>query len=271
MEDLVEKLDRLGFSSNEIKILLFLYSNGQPQQADDISEATGVALTRAYESLDILTQKEFITVIQGRPRKYRVLPPTESLSLYVEQERKKLEDQLQMTQNMVNETLELAQSLYLSNHTQIQADELMVQFKSLADAEEQTIRIIEEAEDEVLIFTHVFYWFNKIENAILRALERGCKVRVLMQPEIEPAKSLDEVDHITIEYLQELGIEVKPLSSNEIMTRGTIVDRKHVVFVIWVDQPRVKEQPRIFRPQFSSNTGIVDVFYGYFEYLFHSA
>lgn len=265
-----DKLNQLGFSSNEIKILLFLYTNKGPQQADIISEDTGVALTRVYESLDLLAQKEFITVIQGRPRKYGVQPPPEALSTYVEQEKKKLNDKLEATQKMVYETLEIAQSLYIRHHTQIQADELLLQFKNMDDAEAQTIKIITEASHEILIFTHVFQWFDKVKSALLGAIKRGCVVRILMQPNADVGTTISEIKPIDIDYLKSLGFEVKALSSSEIMTRGTIVDQKSVVFVIWVDQPGVEQKPRIYRPQYSSNQGIIDVFYGYFHYLFHS-
>lgn len=269
-DDWLDTFGTLGLNTNEIKILMFLYQIQGAEKADIISEETGVPLTRTYEALDSLTNMNFVIRHEGRPRKYEAENPQVAISEFVEREEQAMHEKLQTTRKIANETLEIAQNIYISNHTQIEPDELLEQFSSLEDAESQTIQLIQDAEQEILIFSHVFQWYYKIKQYLLDAVERGCTVRVLMQTEdIDPQTAKDDINPIDVEELENNGIEVKNIPALEIMTRGTLVDRKYVVFVIWVDPEESKER-RIYRPQFSSNQGIVDVFYGYFSSLWDS-
>jgi len=260
---------QLGFNSHEINILIHLYKHQGSQKADDISDATGVPLTRTYEALDTLTNDKFVIKHEGRPRKYEAISPQQSLAHFIAEEERKSTQKLNKTKRLANEGLELAQDLYIAHHTQIEPDELLEQFGSLDEAQLQTIRLIQDAEEEIFIFSHVFQWYYDIKPHLLEARNRGCTVRVLMQiSEVDPATTKDEIRPIDVDELKEMGIEVKNVPTSEIMTRGTLVDRKYVVFVIWADPQKSKER-RIYRPQFSSNQGIVDVFYGYFNHLWN--
>lgn len=263
----LETFGQLGFNINEIKILKYLYQHKGSEKADIISEQTNVPLTRTYEALDSLTNTNFVLRHNGRPRKYEAKSPQTAISEFIENEERELQERLTTTKKIANESLELAQNLYIANHTQIEPDELMEQFSELTEAEAQTIRLIEQAEEEILIFSHIFQWYKTVEQQLLAAVNRGCKVKVLMHTEeVDPATIREDIDPVDIEELRSHGIEVKNIPGDEIMTRGTLVDRKFVVFVIWADPLKSKER-RIYRPQFSSNQGIVDVFYGYFSHL----
>lgn len=263
----LETFGQLGFNINEIKILKYLYQHQGSEKADTISEQTNVPLTRTYEALDSLTNANFVLRHDGRPRKYEAKSPQEAISEFIENEERELHNRLTSTKKIANESLELAQNLYIANHTQIQPDELLEQFSELSEAEAQTIRLIEQAEEEILIFSHIFQWYSIVKSHLLDAVKRGCSVKVLMQTdEVDVTTNREDIDPIDINELKTNGIEVKNIPGDEIMTRGTLVDRKFVVFVIWADPQKSKER-RIYRPQFSSNQGIVDVFYGYFSHL----
>ena len=256
----------LGLSTNEVKILYFLYIQNQQEKADTISEKTGVPLTRTYEALELLISKKFVEKNDGRPRNYQATNPQIAIQTLIKEEEEALQEKLSNKKKVAGESIRLAQEVYISNHTQIEPDELLEQFSSLREAENQTIEMIQDAEKEILIFSHVFQWYKNIKDHLTEAVNRGCNVKVLMQMENLDKNTQNEIDPINITELENLGIQVKNIPVAEIMTRGTLVDRKYVVFVIWVD-PEEKKERRIYRPQFSSNPGIVDVFFGYFNYL----
>lgn len=263
----MESFGSLGLNVNEIKILIFLYENQGSEKADFISEKTGVPLTRTYESLESLVALNFVIRHDGRPRKYEAEDPQDAISTFLEQQEQTMQEKLQVTRKFASESLKLAHDLYITNHTQIEPDELLEQFGGLKEAEEQTIQLIQDAEHEIFIFSHVFQWYHRIKDYLIDAVNRGCTVKVLMQTnEVPPSTIKEDIQPLDVDDLVSQGIKVRNIPTTEIMTRGTLVDRKYVVFVIWVDPEDSKER-RIYRPQFSSNPGIVDVFYGYFNHL----
>ena len=95
----------------------------------------------------------------------------------------------------------------------------MTQFSNLNEAEEKTRSIIKSAQKSITIFSHVFHWFNEVKNDLEDAIERGCKVRILLQG-TDNQKILNE--------LREMGAIVKVLDEIKMFTRGTIVDNQSV-------------------------------------------
>ena len=95
-----------------------------------------------------------------------------------------------------------------------------------------------------------------MEEDLKDALNRGCRIRVLLQGD-----NNDEVS----KSLVEMGAEVKVLPEIKMLTRGTMVDKESVLFVIWVSDSSMDR--KIYRPQYSTNKGIVEVFNLSFEYL----
>ena len=72
---------------------------------------------------------------------------------------------------------------------------------------------------------------------------------------------------ITLFCVNPINAEVKTVPEKNIKTRGTIVDKRAVLFVIWASESTEKGEPRkVYRPQYSSNPGIVEVFRASFNY-----
>lgn len=263
-------LAKIGFSANETKILVELYKNPLPLSADDINKITNVSLPRVYEALDELFRKGFVGIHDGRPRLYFSENPQKAISNFLDDAEKQYQERMIQTKRIAQEVLSYTEEIYLRHNTQIEPDELMQQFASLQEAESKTIQLIQEAEQEILIFTHVFQWYYNIQEYLLEAIERGCKVKIMMQ--INSLQKTDfpaTVRFLDVEQLKAKGMEIRSIPPEGIMTRGTLVDRKAVVYVIWADEDSDKEKPkrRIYRPQYSANPGVAEVFYGYFNYL----
>jgi sugar-specific transcriptional regulator TrmB len=130
----------------------------------------------------------------------------------------------------------------------------------LKEAEVSTKEMIKSATKSIDIFTHVFNWYDDVEDELIAATKRGCKVRVILK---------NEQSNINLVKLKSIGIEFKLIDKERVKTRGTIVDESKVIFVIWATEG-VEEVRRIYRPQFSYNEGIVEVFSHFFEFLWKS-
>ena len=140
----------------------------------------------------------------------------------------------------------------------IKPDELLEAYTSLEEMQVKTIELINKSKKEISIFTNVFYWFKHVEEALKGAISRNIKVRVLMNVD-------DETSKLYAKKLREIGVKVKEIADETVLARGTLVDNEQVVFVIWVSP--VKQEKYVYRPHFSSNSGIIEIFSNNFEYL----
>ncbi|MHA1347863.1 MAG: phospholipase D-like domain-containing protein, partial [Candidatus Heimdallarchaeaceae archaeon] len=129
---------------------------------------------------------------------------------------------------------------------------------SLGEMQVKTIELINASKKEICIFTNVFYWFEHVKEAMKEAISRNVKIRVLMNAD-------DETSKLYAKELREIGVKVKEIANETVLARGTLVDKEQVVFVIWVSP--VKQEKYVYRPHFSSNSGIIEIFSNNFEYL----
>ncbi|MCE7735656.1 MAG: hypothetical protein GPJ54_12305 [Candidatus Heimdallarchaeota archaeon] len=247
-------MQSLGFTKYEIAIMIKLYKNG-PSKADELKD-NEITLSRVYDALKLLERKKFIKDPQGRPKIYTAVKPQDAVNALIESEKQKHDEIISDYSSLATSFMDQAQILYYKTHTEVSPDDLMTQYSTLKEAEEKTKSIIRSAQRSVNIFTHVFYWLDQVEEDLKDALNRGCRVRVLLQ-----GSNNDEVSKSLIG----MGAEVKVLPEIKMLTRGTMVDKESVLFVIWVSDSSMDR--KIYRPQYSTNKGIVEVFNLSFEYL----
>lgn len=252
--EIEEMMQALGFTKYEIAVMVKLYQNG-PSKAD-LMKDKDISLSRVYDALEMLRKKNFIKVTSGRPRIYEAIKPQLAIKNLIESEKEEQEKKIMNFTDIANKLLDKTQDIYYRHHTEITPDDLMTQYSTLYEAEEKTRNIIKAAQKSIIIFTQVFYWFDKVKQDLIDAIERGCDVQVLLQGN-------NQGD--TYDILKSLKIDVKVLDNVQMLTRGTIVDDESVLFIIWAEEE--KEEKKIFRPQFSSNKGIVNVFKMCFNYL----
>ncbi|MDH5401664.1 MAG: hypothetical protein OEZ01_06610 [Candidatus Heimdallarchaeota archaeon] len=253
------QLEEIGFTKYEIKILIDLYVNGSGK-ADEIGDRCEINLSRVYENLDILSRKGFITSSNGRPRVYYPENPQIAIENLIAMENQKHDELLDKFKKNANSLVELIEPLYIDKHTQIAKEELLNSCGTLEEAEAITIKLIKEAKKEICIITHVFNWFNLVETHLLEAKNRNCTIKIITNSTLS--------DNSIISKLEKMDVEVKFLGDVEIKTRGTLTDMSSVIFVIWVNEVPFEGNPRkIYKPQYTTNQGMVDIFQSYFNYL----
>ncbi len=94
---LLGSLSRLGLSEREARAYLFLLKNGE-STAREVSEGTGIPISKVYSVLKSLEEKGWVTVERSsRPARYAPVNPEVAVERAVEQElerkREELEDQ----------------------------------------------------------------------------------------------------------------------------------------------------------------------------------
>lgn len=184
-----EKLRTLGLTKYEADVYLSLMRLGSAD-ASDIASVSGVPLGRMYSILNALHEKKIIRLQETRPRKYASVEPETAMKYLLDAQRFKL----QQTSLALGETaIELEKEL-----RGIKKSPQEKQFWTAALGSEETLDIIIEQINQVneeMCITVGYPEFSKYilsenkksssKKALLRALERGAKFRMLVDRNID--------------------------------------------------------------------------------------
>jgi sugar-specific transcriptional regulator TrmB len=199
--------------------------------------------------------REGFVKIEGN--KFSLVNPREAFSGFLRRKEGKLISELEELRRNVASLRKMAEPLYAETRMGIQAEEVLESLGSLSEMETKTVQIISKAEREVLIFTGRFEWFDKTAEVLSERIEKGVEVRVLMRVVDDSVLKLART-------LQDRGIEVRDVVEETIPPiRGTLVDERELVFLIWVRKDVKK--PIYYRPCYTRNQGLIRVFRDAFE------
>ncbi|MHA1952527.1 MAG: TrmB family transcriptional regulator [Candidatus Heimdallarchaeaceae archaeon] len=251
------KLKALGLTLYEIKTLKTLIALSE-STAEEIHKQTDIPTPRIYDTIESLQKKGLVRIISGRPKRFVALNLEEGLKNFLRFRDQEYQEELTSIGKISEEIVSLLSDPDYQSQLIIKPDELLEAYSSLGEMQSKTAEIIEKASNEICIFTNVFYWFNQVEASLEKASDRGISIRVLMSVEDDTSKQIAK-------DLSSIGAKVRTITSGSVLARGTIVDQEQVVFVIWVSP--VKQEKFVYRPHFSSNLGIIELFTNNFEYL----
>ena len=251
------KLKSLGLTQYEIRTLKTLIVLSA-STAEEIHKQTDIPTPRIYDTIDSLEKKGLVRIIPGRPKRFELINLEEGLQKFIDFKENEYQEELKKMDSISKQILSLLSDPDYQSHLIIKPDELLEAYSSLEGMQLKTIEIIKKAKKEICIFTNVFYWFEKAKDSIIDALNNGVNVRVLMKIEDDRSRNYAK-------SLVSLGANVRKIEDNIVLARGTLVDQEQVVFVIWVSP--VKQEKYVYRPHFSSNPGIIELFSNNFEYL----
>jgi sugar-specific transcriptional regulator TrmB len=258
-EKIDQKLKSLGLTLYEIKTLKTLIVLSA-STAEEIHKQTDIPTPRIYDTIESLQKKGLVRTISGRPKRFEALDLAMGLNNFLKFREQEYQEELTKIDILSKEIITILSDPDYQSSLVIKPDELLEAYSSLVEMQAKTIEIIEKAEKEICIFTNVFYWFDQVKEVLHEAANREVSIRVLMSTE----------DEISKQYSQELlsmGAKVKVIKDGTVLARGTLVDSEQVVFVIWVSP--IEQEKYVYRPHFSSNTGIIEIFTNNFEYLWN--
>lgn len=261
---LLESLRRAGLTTYESQAYLALLSKSE-LTAEEMAKMTSIPITRVYGTLEQLMQKGFSRIVQGRPKKFQAISPEEAKREYLTQMRRNFEANLLSIEDVMKDLQKEVEPLYVESHLQVKPEELLEPLDDLRAMERKTIEYIQSASQEILISTALFSWLPKIRSRLKTALTRGVKVRILMQvSQTEVNKHLND--------LSALGAQVRDTREPWHPVRGTLVDSRDLIFVIWAAEEAERHwNPIVYTPHHTKNQGLIRIFLESFNFRWNNA
>ena len=204
---MLEKLRSFGLTKYEADVYISLIRLGSAD-ANAIASASGVPMGRMYSILNALHEKKIIRLQETRPRKFASVEPGTALKYLLDAQRFKL----QQASIELSETAKELENELLG----IKKSPLEKQFWTAALGSDETRDIIIEQINQVneeMCLTIGYPEFSKYlpsgnaekndtRKALLRALERGVKFRMLIDRSINyPDMPRDETTKSIFKYL----------------------------------------------------------------------
>lgn len=250
---LMEDLKQAGLTTYESQAYLALLSK-RVMTAEEISDKTSVPVTRVYGTLEQLMQKGFAKIVQGRPKRFHAVSPEQAKREYVTHLRESFETELLTIDETLRHLQRQLEPIYVESHLQVKAEELLEPLSDLRVMERRTIDYVNAATDEILISTALFSWLPKVKASLREAVRKGVEVKVLMQFRDTQVKN-----HVG--ELSKLGVQFRETLDPWHPVRGTLVDNKELVFVIWAAEEAERHwSPIVYTPNHTKNPGLIRIF-----------
>jgi len=251
--DLSESLRRAGLTTYESDAYLALLSKRE-LTAEDVAKQTSIPITRVYNTLEQLMQKGFARIIQSRPKRFQAVPPGEAKREYLTMLRQNFEQNLLSVEEIMRTMQRRVEPIYVESHLQVKAEELLEPLDNLQVMEKRTRDYVQVASDEVLVSTALFSWLPRVKPQLRATLKRGVKVKILMQMEnSQVGKHLNE--------LIQMGAQARDTRDPWHPVRGTLIDNRELVFVIWAAEEVERHwNPIVYTPNHTKNQGLIRIF-----------
>lgn len=249
-QEVSSMLCKLGASQREAVLYVMAVDAGSigPGEA---SKALGIGEGEAGLLLEQMAAKGLL-----RPRggAYEPSKPRDAVSSLLRLKVSEVNQLLQQLHYDASRLLVLLDQYYAERREGVRPALLLEPLESLEAMELRTVEMINGAVSEVDIFTAGFGWLDKVMEAIYAARSRGVEVKVLM-------RVVDEASRANARRLLEAGAQVRAQKEAWHPLRGTIVDGRRLVFLIWATERKTK----YYRPHYTENEGVVVVFKEAFE------
>lgn len=256
---ITESLRRIGLTSYESDAYLALLKSRE-LTAEEISKMTSVPITRVYGTLEQLMQKGFARIVESRPKKFHAISPEEAKREYLTHVRRNFETNLLMMEETMRDLQRQVEPIYVESHLQVKAEELVESLEDLRVMEQRTSEYVKDASKEVLISTALFSWLPKLKPQLRNVLARGVNVKILMQfTDSQVKRHLDD--------LRDMGAQIRDTPDPWHPVRGTLVDNRDLIFVIWAAEEAERHwNPIVYTPNHTKNPGLIRIFRESFLY-----
>ncbi len=217
--------EKLGLTEYEATALQNLLVVGQTT-APNLAEATGIPKARIYGVLDSLADDGYIEIIPERPKVYQPKPPGRILDRAVENHRQEFEQFQRQIEGLRSEFLDTFGPLYEQATEDVTPTEELFYVVDVGEpSERQTRTIYDASESEIHVLTKSFEYFESVEPAVERALDRGVRMRVLfLHPDMLSTENRDIQAEI-VATLRESYRDIDfRFSETKLPLRGTLID-----------------------------------------------
>ncbi len=261
---LTEYLRRAGLTTYESEAYVALLQKRE-LTAEEIAKTSSIPITRVYGTLEQLMQKGFARIVESRPKKFHAISPDEAKREYLRQIRRNFETNFLTIEDTMRHLQRQVEPIYVESHLQVKAEELVEPLENLRVMERSTSDYIQTASKQILISTALFSWVPKVRTQLREALTRGVNVRILMQlAESQSRRHLDD--------LRRLGAQIRDTADPWHPVRGTLIDDKDLVFVIWAAEEAQRHwNPIVYTPNHTKNPGLIRIFRESFLYRWNNS
>lgn len=250
LDELTSLMSRLGASRSEVKVYFRAVDMGSIN-INEVSELLRVDEAEAHALIEGMVAKGLLKPSGGL---YVASDPRDVASSLLKLKVEEVNAELQRLHGEASKLATLLDQYYAEHRMGVKPEELLKPLGSLEDMELYTVDMINKAVREVDIFTAGFGWLDRVSESLDATRPRGVKLKVLM-------RIADENSRRAAERLLELGAEVRLQKEPWYPLRGTIVDEKRLVFLIWATERKTK----YYRPHYTENQGLIKVFKEAFE------
>jgi len=244
-ENLVKDLKEFGLSEYEAKAYLALTVHG-PLPASSISDISKIPQSKIYEILKSLIFKNLAEYCNGKPLKYKSVEPLFALKKMFNQKKMKIDNLKEKTNALIKELKPFKEngfSLWSS--------------KGKISCLEKAAEMISNSKDFGFAITSHFSRHPSLDEAYVKALKKGVKIKML------GTSILDEAKRARATWYFNQGAEIRILPLNLQTTLG-IVDDKEVCV-------RIDNNSLDSDVVWSNNPALVNIFNTYFKELWSRA
>jgi sugar-specific transcriptional regulator TrmB len=224
--DKAESLLRdIGLKEYEAKAFVSIVQCGVCS-ADQVSKISHIPLTRVYETMQSLQKMGIVTVLNTRPKKYRLVS-VDALNNLIEHKKRLMKQELDRSETIIKEIKSMVPKASLGDSNEVREG-----FWIIKGREPSARKIIDEekkAGKEILYFSDDFSWFPKFRKIFEARIKSGVAVKVLININDKTVKTVNDLVSIGADVR---GWDVKGL-------RGDIIDSRLIHLVSQVPKPGV--------------------------------
>jgi sugar-specific transcriptional regulator TrmB len=204
-------LKDIGMKEYEAKAFTTVVQSGVCS-AEQISKRSRIPLTRVYETMASLQKRGLVTVMNTRPKMYRLVS-VDALSNIIEEKKRLLQQEIDRSATIIKQIKQsMPRGTASSSQNEVKGDFWI--FKG----RETAIRKITEEEKksgrEILLFSDDFSWFPRFKKVLGCRTGSGVTVKILI--------NLNEMTTETVKELLDIGVEVRGWEGKGL--RGDIID-----------------------------------------------
>ncbi len=251
----MELLTSLGLSKNEALVYLHLLEMSEGRTLEEVIVSLNLPSSETQEALGRLFTNEALKVYSNR---FEAIDPTEALENILRKRRMEVSKHLEGMRETVSTLQRSLEPIYWEKRLGIRPAEILDPLGDLNAMEVKTVGVVSKAEKSIAIFTETFGWYDRVREELISTLDRRVAVRVLML-------IVDKDSEGRAKDLNQMGVKVRHCVEEWYPVRGTLVDEKELVFLIWATRKKGVPLPVHYRPHYTTNAGLIKIFTDAFE------
>ena len=206
MEKAESLLKDIGMKEYEAKAFISIVQCGVCS-AEQVSKMSHIPLTRVYETMQSLQKLGIVTVLNTRPKKYRLVS-VDALANLIDNKRRQMEQELDKASTIMKEIKSIVPKASMGDSEEIREGFWI--FKGRETAIRKIMEEEKDAEKEILYFSDDFSWLPRIRKVLEDKASNGVTVKVLINFNDKTRKTVAELIKIGA---QVRGWDVKGFSS----------------------------------------------------------